>query len=34
MYTGWGENYCANFDASFTMKASSARFVGAPDGYK
>lgn len=33
-FFGWGENYCTNFDSKFDNQASSARFVGAPNGYK
>ena len=33
-FSGWGENYCQDFDARFDNLASSARFTGAPDGYK
>jgi hypothetical protein len=32
--SGWGENFCIDFDESFREKASSARYTGAPDGYK
>jgi len=34
MYLGWGENFCESFGSSFSAVASSARFVGPPDGYK
>merc|ERR1719232_1727766 len=35
-YSAWGENYCTDLQGSpsFDNKASSVRFVGAPDGYK
>ena len=35
-YSSWGENYCTDLQGSpsFDNKASSVRFVGAPDGYK
>ena len=33
-FTDWGENYCLDFDEWFTQVASSARYTGAPDGYK
>ena len=34
MYLGWGENFCESFGSDFSAVASSARFVGPPDGYK
>ena len=34
VYVGWGENYCQRFGSDFAGLASSARFVGPPDGYK
>ena len=34
MYLGWGENFCESFGSDFSAIASSARFVGPPDGYK
>ena len=33
-FQGWGEDYCLDFDQGFTQVASSARYTGAPDGYK
>ena len=33
-FTGWGEGYCVDFDGIFSQRASSARYVGAPNGYK
>ena len=33
-FQGWGENFCQDFDNGFTQVASSARYTGAPDGYK
>merc|ERR1711879_600813 len=33
-FNGWGEGKCLDFDSRFSQKASSARYTGAPDGYK
>lgn len=33
-HAGWGENFCEDFDSAFNDRASSTRFIGAPDGYK
>ena len=34
MYLGWGESFCESFGSDFSAIASSARYVGPPDGYK